>query len=505
MSVMEASLSDEQKYAFELFKEGNNLFISGPGGVGKSYLIEKMVEYASTKNLNISVTALTGCAAVLLGTKARTIHAWSGINFMSNSTDDELIIRRIARAKDKAGRWKKCDILIVDEVSMMPVRMFNILNAIGQTTRRSPKPFGGIQVIFTGDFYQLPPVCPHEETQFCFESSEWYNTFPLENHIELRTFFRQTDPEFIKILMEVRSGELKPDSIERLISLVGKEKPSDDECFITKIFPTRSKVDTTNRLMFDRLKGDIRVFHSVKNTDEIYYYITSGREDQILIEPEILLKCDELPAEMKKREVDSLIPNYNIIEELSLKVGALVMLTVNIDVERGLCNGSQGIIEGFEAITGFPIVRFTNRLVRTVKPNVYQSAEFPRFTVTQVPLCLAWSLTIHKTQGATLSQIEVDIGSSVFEYGQTYVAISRVKTLNGLYLTNFDPKKIRANPKVKAFYLKTRSNGSQYRSSNIETVNDPEEVDVDESNDGRAEEVNKIVELVDDVKIIKLR
>lgn len=446
------ALSREQYIAFEKFKDGHNLFISGPGGVGKSFLIEKMVQHAEASGKTIAVTALTGCAAILLGSKARTIHSWSGIKFMNSSITDEDIIKRVSRNKINANRWKFTHILVVDEVSMMPVRMFELLNNLGQCIRRSMKPFGGLQVIFTGDFYQLPPVCPNEEVRFCFESSYWLNTFKQENHIELKTFFRQKDPEFIKILMEVRKGELTDQSIDKLIELVGKDKPKEDSCFVTKIYPTRSKVEAINKMMFERLPDEKRVFKSARKTDEKYYYVTSGREELILIEYENLLKCEELTPDFSKRELDSMVTNYNIIEELELKKGALVMLTINISVENGLCNGSQGIVIGFDDVDGYPVVKFTNRKVCTVRPNAYQNHEFPTHVIHQVPLCLAWALTIHKTQGATLEQIEVDIGSSVFEFGQTYVALSRVKTMEGLYLANFDPKKIRANPKVKKFY-----------------------------------------------------
>jgi ATP-dependent DNA helicase PIF1 len=447
------ALSEEQHYAFEMFKDGRNLFISGPGGVGKSFLIENMVQYCQECNKVIQVTALTGCATVLLGVKARTIHAWSGIKFMNTSVTDDQIINRISRDKKTSGRWKKTDILVVDEVSMMPVRMFELLNKLGQTIRRSMRPFGGLQIIFTGDFYQLPPVCPQEEVRFCFESPEWPETFKTENHIELKTFFRQKDPEFIKILMEVRKGELETESIDKLISLVSKDKPEEEMCCITKIFPTRSKVDAINRIMFDKLPSEKHVFRSKRTTKEEYYYVTSGRGEELnRIEREVILRCEELTDDMSKRELDAMVSNFNIIEELELKKGALVMLTINIDVERGLVNGSQGIVMNFDNVDGSPIVKFSNREVRTIRANVYQNHEFPTHTIEQIPLCLAWALTIHKTQGATLEQIEVDIGSSVFEFGQTYVALSRVKSMNGLYLTNFDPKKIRANPKVKLFY-----------------------------------------------------
>lgn len=447
------TLSEEQQYAFDKFKEGHNLFISGPGGVGKSYLIDTMLKYAVDHNQKMAVTALTGCAAVLLGVHARTIHSWSGIKFMNISITDDDIIKRISRNRDLVARWKHTKILVIDEVSMMPVRMFELLNNIGQVIRRCMKPFGGIQVIFTGDFYQLPPVCPQEEVRFCFESEKWLETFPQENHIELKTFFRQRDPQFIKILMEVRKAELCKESIDCLVNLAGKEKP-EDEC-ITKIFPTRSKVDSINRMMFEKLPGEKRLFRSKRATDERYYNVTSGRDELLEIEREVLIKCESLTADFSKRELDGLVSNFNIIEDLELKKGSLVMLTVNKDIERGLVNGAQGIVIGFDDCDGFPIVKFSNRNVATIRANIYQNHEYPTHCIHQIPLCLAWALTIHKTQGATLDQIEVDIGSSVFEFGQTYVALSRVKTMEGLYLANFDPRKIKANPKVKLFYSRT--------------------------------------------------
>jgi len=444
------SLSPEQEIAFQKFKEGHNLFISGPGGVGKSYLIDTMYKHAESNGKKIAITALTGCAAILLGVKARTIHSWSGIKFMNNSVPDEDIIKRISKNRIACGSWRSTNILVVDEVSMMPIRMFELLNNLGQIIRRSMKPFGGLQVIFTGDFYQLPPVSPNEEVRFSFESPKWLETFRKENHIELTTFFRQRDPQFIEILMEVRKGELTESSIDKLIELVGKEKPS-EEC-ITKIYPTRSKVESINKMMFDRLPGEAHVFNAVRNTNERFYYMCSGRDESVEIEYEYLLKCEELTPDFSKRELDSMVTNFNIIEKLELKKGALVMLTVNISVENGLCNGSQGIVVGFDDVDGYPIVKFNNRKVSTIRPNGYQNHEYPTHVIHQVPLCLAWALTIHKTQGATLDQIEVDIGSSVFEFGQTYVALSRVKTMEGLYLANFDPLRIRANPKVKRFY-----------------------------------------------------
>ena len=150
------TFSPEQSTAFDLYAEGNNVFLTGPGGTGKSYLIKAMVEHSKTSNKTCQVCALTGCAAVLLDCKATTIHSWSGIGMMNS--EDDVILRRISQKKELKSHWKNTDVLIVDEVSMMSKRMFELLNLIAKKIRGNNSPFGGIQVIFVGDFFQLPPI-----------------------------------------------------------------------------------------------------------------------------------------------------------------------------------------------------------------------------------------------------------------------------------------------------------------------------------------------------------
>ena len=172
------NFSKEQQIAYDKYIAGNNIFITGPGGTGKTALIRHIQKDASNKRINIQVCALTGCAAVLLECKAKTIHSWAGIG-LGNGTIEN-IINKIIKNKYIKVRWTEIDILIIDEVSMMSQKIFEMLDIIGKVVRRNQKPFGGIQIIFSGDFYQLPPVGSKDDLEtikFCFESPLWFETF----------------------------------------------------------------------------------------------------------------------------------------------------------------------------------------------------------------------------------------------------------------------------------------------------------------------------------------
>jgi ATP-dependent DNA helicase PIF1 len=354
---------------------------------------------------------------------------------------------------------------------MMSSKMFDLLDQIGRATRKcTGKPFGGIQLIFTGDFFQLPPIPDQGEPgsgEFCFQNPKWGATFKPANCIELRTFFRQTDPIYISILQEVRRGTISPANSELLRTRLMRGRPSDkgDGIVPTKLFPVRAKVDTINESSYERLEGEERVYnYSV--TTKAKTHIDTGTALSV----EETAHCEELTSEQMSREVDALITSLFTEKTVRLKIGTLVMCTANIDVERGICNGSQGIVVGYAELTpsavlpdellrggggkpiSVPLVRFSNGVVMKVAPHQRQSEEYPCIIVAQIPLCLAWALTIHKIQGATLDMAEMDIGRSIFAEGQSYVALSRVKTLEGLNLSEFNATKIKANPLVVEFY-----------------------------------------------------
>lgn len=449
-------LSPEQKYAFEKCKRGENLFISGPGGTGKSKLIQTIIQHMQEVGRKYQVCAMTGCAAVLLNCGARTIHSWSGIKLGKGTADK--IVTSILRNRKVCAEWRKTAVLIVDEVSMMSAKMFDLLDVVARAVRKIPRPFGGMQIIFTGDFFQLPPVSGEGEDEasgkFCFQSEQWKHVFPVKQCILLTTIFRQTDPTYIAILDQIRRGVLSQENAEILKQHVNRPyfPEQHNGCVPTKLYPVRSKVDYINRHMFETLAQDEYEYEFIQKTNASLYM-----DSKKLIPISDKLKAGELSAKELEYEIDALINHSRCSRNLFLKIGAAVMCTINLNVELGICNGSQGIIVDFaesseEGFAEIPIVRFSNGITMRIGVHYWQSEEYPSIAVGQIPLCLAWAMTIHKIQGATLKMAEIDIGNRVFEYGQTYVALSRIQSLDGLYLSSFQPERIKANPHVVAFY-----------------------------------------------------
>ena len=459
-----SSLSVDQQYSFAKFVQGQNIFVTGPGGTGKTRLIQFMVEYMNSIGKPHQVCALTGCAATLLNCKAKTIHSWSGIKLAKGNPED--IIHRVVKGRCYPKAWRGVEVLIVDEVSMMSRKMFDLLDQIGKILRKcNTKPFGGIQLVFTGDFFQLPPIPDQEDPtsgEFCFQHPKWGKTFKPENCIDLKTFFRQTDPAYISILQEVRQGTISPANIELLQSRLTRGRVTEPKNGVvpTKLFPVRAKVEIINETSYEKLEGEERIYR-FSVTTKAKTHIDSGA----LLTPTEFAHCEELTSDQLSQEVDNLITSLFTEKVVRLKIGTLVMCTANIEVDRGICNGSQGIVVGYAETTSVlpeelkktgsalvPVVQFANGVTMKVAPYQRQSEEYPCIVVAQVPLCLAWALTIHKIQGATLDMAEIDIGRSIFAAGQSYVALSRVKTLDGLYLSEFNSTKIKANPLVVEFY-----------------------------------------------------
>jgi len=427
-------LSDEQRKVLLLCDEGENVFMSGPGGSGKSHLVKLVVNRYPRKN--IKVCALTGVAAELLGCDAKTIHSWSGTKLSKGAPDK--IISNVTRRKKYIKAWKSVDILIVDEVSMMSKKYYEVLDSIGRTIRRVDEPFGGIQLLFSGDFHQLPPIVDADDPdtgKFCFESPSWIGAF--KNVVILTHIFRQTDPVFTKILRQIRRGGITKkthDILNGRIMNRGNKLSYGNKLNPTIISPLRNVVSNINKTNMDKLEGEPVTY--------TYQVIKTKDYDHL---------C-KISDKYEEYEIDQLKKGMTCEQTLHLKVGSHVMCIANIDMtgSQQIVNGSQGVVERF--IEGIPLVRFKNGLLKLMGHHSWMSDDIPGLGIQQIPLILSWAITIHKSQGITLDSAIVDAGDNVFEYGQTYVALSRVKTLEGLFLGEFNYMKIMTNPTVTEYY-----------------------------------------------------
>ena len=451
-------LSPEQEQAMQAFNERKNIFLTGPGGTGKTALIKLMVQSCKAAGRKVQVCALTGCAAVLLNCQAKTVHSWAGIGLANGPSD--LLVKKVTSNRYKSGGWKKIDVLIIDEISMMSQKIFDILDAIGRKMRpyASHSPFGGLQLVFSGDFYQLPPVMRNEDMEsdptaaaFCFESPQWAATF--HTTIELKKIFRQTDPVYMRILNQIRVGKLYKSSLEELTKHVGKTLP---ETFVpTILLPRRRDAEMINLEELAKLGGEEKTY-KLKNVLEAPSVggkgagpsLNPSRGGGTPLNPS---RGGGTPDDM---EYTILTNSIMADKVLILKKGAQVMCIANIDMESAepIVNGSQGIVVDFVGSGNLPLVLFNNGAKRIVGFHTWKSEAKPEVGVQQIPLIYAWAITIHKAQGVSLDMAQIDAGSNIFECGQTYVALSRIKSLAGLYLSAFNPQKIKVNKKVQEFY-----------------------------------------------------
>lgn len=449
---MTHTLNVEQKKAVLAFHDRENIFITGPGGTGKSFLIKYLVEQCETLGLAHQVTATTGRAALLLDCNATTIHRWAGIGLAKE--DNEVISNRIMKSHYKRKVWTSTQILIIDEVSMMSRKIFELIDLIAKKCRRNNRPFGGMQVAFFGDFFQLPPVGDRNvpmSGEYCFKSPIWNETFKPENMISLNEIFRQNDAKFCKLLNEIRHGNISEEAIAILNDRVDREDIKTLEITPPIIFPIKEAVRQVN----------MSHFNAIKNTPYKFKYV---QVVPVGLTNEEIVRARNFKEEDKERELGVLLSDMNSEQELEIKEGSQIMITANIsfDREKPIVNGSLGIIEAINVDNilikfswgSAPITRYT-----------YKSDKIPTVAVAQYPIILAWATTIHKSQGCTLDCANIDIGHGIFATGQSYVALSRVKSLDGLYLSNFAPENICVDPEVVNFY--NQLSNTQLR---IETV-----------------------------------
>lgn len=432
-------LNQGQKVALDTILEGHNVFLTGPGGTGKSYLIQQIKQEFENKGKKIAVTALTGCAALLLGKEAKTIHSWAGIGLGKEAaTKIASDIRKLPWKNKVLRRWLLTSALIIDEVSMMTPDILNLLNNVAQQVRRRLEPFGGIQLILVGDWCQLPPVIKREEKkqedeELLFETTVWEEFGFKVCH--LAEIVRQDDPTFHKVLGEARYGKLSDASLQILMNRQSidwsnlKIKP-------TLLFSRRADVEMVNETNMRALKGP-----------------TQRYEAKTVFDAKLAKGLTEATPEVQ-RAISKLDRDAPYKPLLELKQGAQVMLIYNMDQEMGLVNGSRGVIEGFtETTPSVPLVLFKGHTEAIpIASMSWESDEIEGVKREQTPLIHAWAVTIHRSQGATLDCALVDLGSSTFEMGQAYVALSRVKSLESLYIYDLDPKAFKANKRVVEYY-----------------------------------------------------
>ena len=414
-------LSSVQKKCYEYMSNGLSILMTGEGGTGKTTLIKMFVdEFAKKKN--IAVTATTGAAAILVN--GTTLHSYLGIGI--GTLSEEVLFLEIHKKSKILKRWKELDVLIIDEISMLEPRLLDKLEKLAKAIRKNYNPFGGIQLILTGDFFQLPNI--GQPDLFCFDAQCWEHC--IQFVINLDHNFRQSDNQFQKCLSEIRYGKITNESLSILKSVENKNLSNKYGILPTKLYSLNFNVDVENEKQMDLLFDN--------NNDLVFY--------------EFDIKYELLKKGLRYIE-DKITKFCNASFKLQLCIGAQVMLIYNLDIESKLVNGSRGVIVNF--VDDIPRVKFLNGEIRTINRQCWEIQENnePIISVSQIPLKLAYATSIHKSQGMTIDCSEIDF-AGIFEYGQAYVALSRVKSLKGLSIKNFDAKCIKAHPRVIDFYNK---------------------------------------------------
>ena len=402
----------QQNEAFSLLKMGKNIFLTGAAGSGKTYLLNKYINYLKENNVEVAITASTGIAATHL--HGMTIHSWSGIGIKDNITQKDL--EKLLTTDRIKRNYKKTKVLIIDEISMLHKHQLDMVDSIARYILGCDEAFGGIQVVLCGDFFQLPPISSaplEEEKQFAFEASAWKNG---DFHVcYLHEQHRQGDDPLLTILNDIRSGRAGEHTKIPLRTRYKKEPEGTTKA--TKLYSRNINVDVINENELANIHGQEKTF-AMKSTG-----------------------FNALVEGLKKSCLAS--------EQLKLKIGAEVMFIKN-DIAGRYVNGTRCVVVGFDkSEESWPIVKtYDNQIIIAYSEEwKYEDNGIVRAIITQIPLRLAWAITIHKSQGMTLDAAEIDLGDA-FEPGMGYVALSRVRSLNGLKLMNLNEMALRVHPKI---------------------------------------------------------
>ena len=397
-----------QETALTILKTGANVFLTGEPGAGKTYVINKYINWLEAAGLNVAVTASTGIAATHIG--GLTIHSWSGVG--TRDTLSRYDLDQIATKEKLVKRIKKTHVLIMDEVSMLDGKLLDMVDVICRTIRQSNEAFGGMQVVCVGDFFQLPPIARHGEMmRYAFDSRAWENLHPLVCYITEQ--FRQDDELLLSLLGSIRKGEIEEDHYTLLREQVDIAYADIEP---TRLYTHNADVDAVNATKLGELTGNVRTFKMATRGNKLYQ--------------------------------ESLMRNCLSPALLHLKEDAMVMCTKN-NFEAGYVNGTLARVVGFDSFAGSPVIETTDKRRITIEPVSWEVAEDGKIlaSIEQVPLRLAWAITVHKSQGMSLDAAEVDL-SKAFVYGQGYVALSRVRSLAGLKVLGINPNALMVDPKI---------------------------------------------------------
>jgi ATP-dependent exoDNAse (exonuclease V) alpha subunit len=410
---MTSYINLESDIAFEVIKDNlfkKNIFITGQPGSGKTYLTNKIINFINIIDIyNVGITASTGIASKLINGK--TIHSWSGLNYFKEELDIDYYIKQIENNKYVMNRIKKTNILIIDEVSLLSAKFIEILDLLLKYVKKSEQYFGNIKVIMVGDFYQLPPV----QGKMAFESEIWNKIFDIQ--INLTSNYRTKDNKLINILSKIRQNLPLDNNDNELL----KSKVSTNIVYPTLV-SLRVQADKINKKEMDKLDTKTMEYSAIYNKEEY-------KKD--------ILKYSPLE------------------DKLTLKIGVPVIYLINNNSCK-IYNGSVGTVVDF--VNGNPKVKFNQTIIEIEKytfrdtQSVIINNQKVDLEMTQYPLLLAFAITIHRSQGQTLSQASVILDKSIFENGQAYVALSRLQTIDNLTLIKYNPLAFKTSNKVKDYY-----------------------------------------------------
>ena len=395
----------DQELALAILLSGRSALLTGAAGTGKTHLLNNFIVQARKRGKKVSVTATTGLAATHLG--GNTIHSWSGIGVNDHLPNN--FFERLS--KTRRDVISKTDVLIIDEISMLHDFRLDMVDKVLRTVREKDQPFGGIQLVMSGDFFQLPPVNrPNEQGGgFVVYSDAWQELQPAVLYLERQ--YRQNDEQLLEILTALRTGDVRRRHVEALLARAEVEPPDGD---ITELHTVNVDVDDINIQKLAELPGEERSYQQTTTGSKIY--------------------------------VENLQRSVLAPENLVIKLGALVMAVKN-SPQKLYANGSIGTVVDFEPLTEYPVVEFRDGRRVTMVPDVWElrDGERKRASISQVPLRLAWAITVHKSQGMTLDAAKIDLRKAFVE-GMGYVALSRVRDLDNLYLYGINRRALEVSP-----------------------------------------------------------